>query len=69
MGVGSIMQEHGDIDPALDKYALVANTAPESPYMWNNLGMCYYAKSQWATVSGCGACCAEITHIFEPVST
>lgn len=51
MGVGSIMQQHGDIDPALDKYALVANSAPESPYMWNNLGMCYNAKAQWATVS------------------
>lgn len=41
-GAGSVIQECGDYDVALRKYRVSAAVAPESPEMWNNIGMCFF---------------------------
>ena len=46
------MQQHGDFDVALSKYKVAACNTPESPQLWNNIGMCYYGKKKYVAVSG-----------------
>lgn len=45
------MQQHGDFDVALSKYKVAACNTPESPQLWNNIGMCYYGKKKYVAVS------------------
>ena len=45
------MQTHGDFDVALTKYRVVACAVPESPPLWNNIGMCFFGKKKYVAVS------------------
>ncbi len=56
LAVGSMMQEHGDYDVALSKYRVAAQCLPESPQLWNNIGMCNYSKKRYIAVSCVCAC-------------
>lgn len=46
-----MMQTHGDFDVALTKYRVVACAVPESPPLWNNIGMCFFGKKKYVAVS------------------
>ena len=51
LAAGSIIQEHGDFDVALSKYRVAATSIPESPQLWNNIGMCFFGKKKFVAVS------------------
>ena len=51
MAAGSMMQSHGDFDVALTKYRIAAVNTPESPPLWNNVGMCFFGKKKYVAVS------------------
>ena len=46
-----MIQLHSDFDVALNKYRIAADTAPESPRLWNNIGMCFFGKKKYVAVS------------------
>jgi Bardet-Biedl syndrome 4 protein len=50
LAMGSIMQERGDFDAALNKYKIVANADPHSSHLWNNIGMCFFGKQRFIAV-------------------
>lgn len=50
LAAGSIMQCHSDYDVALSKYRTAAQASPESPHLWNNIGMCFYGKKKYVAV-------------------
>eukprot|EP00878_Enallax_costatus_P022358 GHUV01023715.1.p2 GENE.GHUV01023715.1~~GHUV01023715.1.p2 ORF type:complete len:149 (-),score=36.85 GHUV01023715.1:1958-2404(-) len=41
------MQDHQDMDVALVKYRVAAATCPNSPQLWNNIGMCFFGKQKY----------------------
>ena len=41
-----------DFDVALSKYKVAAQTIPESPPLWNNIGMCFFGKAKYVTTCG-----------------
>ena len=45
-----MIQIHNDHDVALNKYRIAADTAPESPRLWNNIGMCFLGKKKYVAV-------------------
>ncbi|XP_073917617.1 BBSome complex member BBS4 isoform X1 [Castor canadensis] len=47
LAAGSMMQTHGDFDVALTKYRVAACAVPESPPLWNNIGMCFFGKKKY----------------------
>lgn len=51
MSAGSMMQTHGDFDVALNKYRIAAVATPESPPLWNNIGMAFFGKKKYVAVS------------------
>ncbi|NXJ78995.1 BBS4 protein, partial [Trogon melanurus] len=53
LAAGSMMQTHGDFDVALSKYKVVASTVPESPPLWNNIGMCFFGKKKYVAAISC----------------
>lgn len=46
-----MMQTHGDFDVAMSKYRVAACAVPESPPLWNNIGMCFFGKKKYVAVS------------------
>ena len=46
-----MIQSHGDYDVALTKYRIAAAATPESPHLWNNIGMCFFGKKKYVAVS------------------
>ena len=44
LAAGSIIQDHSDMDVALVKYRVAALATPNSPQLWNNIGMCFFGK-------------------------
>lgn len=44
LAAGSIIQDHSDMDVALVKYRVAAVAMPNSPQLWNNIGMCFFGK-------------------------
>lgn len=61
------MQTHGDFDVAMNKYRVAACVVPESPPLWNNIGMCFFGKKKYVAVSNTALflkwklyCCAII---------
>ena len=46
-----MIQSHGDYDVALTKYRIAATATPESPHLWNNIGMCFFGKKKYVAVS------------------
>ncbi|KAK2193837.1 hypothetical protein NP493_5g13027 [Ridgeia piscesae] len=53
LAVGSMMQQHGDFDVALTKYRVAAHETPESPPLWNNIGMCFFGKKKYVAAISC----------------
>ncbi|XP_039578714.1 Bardet-Biedl syndrome 4 protein isoform X3 [Passer montanus] len=53
LAAGSMMQAHGDFDVALSKYKVVASSVPESPPLWNNIGMCFFGKKKYVAAVSC----------------
>ncbi|XP_074184338.1 BBSome complex member BBS4 isoform X5 [Rhinolophus sinicus] len=53
LAAGSMMQAHGDFDVALTKYRVVACAVPESPPLWNNIGMCFFGKKKYVAAISC----------------
>nr|XP_056721849.1 Bardet-Biedl syndrome 4 protein [Euleptes europaea] len=53
LAAGSMMQMHGDFDVALTKYRVAACTVPESPPLWNNIGMCFFGKKKYVAAISC----------------
>nr|XP_036312577.1 Bardet-Biedl syndrome 4 protein isoform X3 [Pipistrellus kuhlii] len=53
LAAGSMMQTHGDFDVALTKYRVVASAVPESPPLWNNIGMCFFGKKKYVAAISC----------------
>lgn len=51
LAAGSMMQAHNDFDVALMKYRIAASVEPESPPLWNNIGMCFFGKKKFVAVS------------------
>ena len=51
MCVSLLAQGHGEFDVALSKYRVAAQTVPESPPLWNNIGMCFFGKKKYVAVS------------------
>ena len=51
LAAGAMIQDHGDYDVALSKYRVAAAVSPESPQLWNNIGMCLYGKGKHVAVS------------------
>lgn len=49
--LASIMQSHGDYDVALSRYKIAIQLSPDSPFVWNNIGMCFYGKKRFVAVS------------------
>ncbi|CAN7992772.1 unnamed protein product, partial [Ixodes hexagonus] len=47
LAAGSIMQTYGDFEVALSKYRVVAAALPDSPALWNNIGMCFFGKKKY----------------------
>jgi hypothetical protein len=53
LAAGSIIQDHSDMDVALIKYRVAAVQTPNSPQLWNNIGMCFFGKQvRWALSPG-----------------
>ena len=50
MAAGSMIQDRGDYDVALAKYRIAAAATPESPQLWNNIGMCFFGKKKYVAV-------------------
>ncbi|XP_020894361.1 Bardet-Biedl syndrome 4 protein [Exaiptasia diaphana] len=53
LGAGSMIQTHGDFDVALTKYRIAASKVPESPHLWNNIGMCFFGKQKYVAAISC----------------
>ncbi|XP_016316625.1 Bardet-Biedl syndrome 4 protein-like [Sinocyclocheilus anshuiensis] len=53
LAAGSMMQTHGDYDVAMNKYRVAAYSVPESPPLWNNIGMCFFGKKKYVAAISC----------------
>lgn len=53
LAAGSMMQSHNDYDVALSKYRIAAHAIPESPPLWNNIGMCFFGKKKYVAAISC----------------
>jgi len=53
LAVGSVLQDHEDVDVALSKYRRALMMAPNSSQLWNNVGMCYYTKHRYVAAIVC----------------
>lgn len=53
LAAGSIMQDHGEYDVALSKYRTAAQSAPHSPHLWSNIGMCFFGKEKYVAAIAC----------------
>ncbi|KAM6979533.1 BBSome complex member BBS4 [Aplochiton taeniatus] len=53
LAAGSMMQTHGDYDVAMNKYRVAAFAVPESPPLWNNIGMCFFGKKKYVAAISC----------------
>ena len=48
-----MMQTHQDYDVALSKYKVAVQNIPESPPLWNNIGMCFFGKKKFVAAISC----------------
>uniref|UniRef100_A0A8C6L132 BBSome complex member BBS4 n=1 Tax=Nothobranchius furzeri TaxID=105023 RepID=A0A8C6L132_NOTFU len=53
LAAGCMMQTHGDFDVAMNKYRVAACAVPESPPLWNNIGMCFFGKKKYVAAISC----------------
>ncbi|KAJ9508090.1 hypothetical protein QJQ45_021437 [Haematococcus lacustris] len=53
LAAGSIIQDQADMDFALVKYRIAAVQTPNSPQLWNNIGMCFFGKQRYIAAIAC----------------
>ncbi|XP_015916869.2 BBSome complex member BBS4 [Parasteatoda tepidariorum] len=53
LAAGSIIQNHNDYEVALSKYRIAVSKIPESPALWNNIGMCFFGKKKYVAAISC----------------
>ncbi|XP_066157779.1 Bardet-Biedl syndrome 4 protein-like isoform X2 [Euwallacea fornicatus] len=53
LGIGYITHKHDEYDVALSKYKIAVLYEPESVALWNNIGMCFYAKQKYIAAVSC----------------
>lgn len=53
LAAGSIIQNHSDFEVALSKYRIAIAKIPESPALWNNIGMCFFGKKKFVAAISC----------------
>jgi Bardet-Biedl syndrome 4 protein len=53
LAAGSIIQDNQDMDVALIKYRVAACQTPNSPQLWNNIGMCFFGKGKYVAAVAC----------------
>lgn len=53
LAAGSIIQDHSDMDVALNKYRVAAVQTPNSAQLWNNIGMCFFGKQRLVAAIAC----------------
>ena len=53
LGVASIYQDKCEYEHALIKYKLCSYSNPNSPLVWNNLGLCFFAKQKYIAAVTC----------------
>jgi Bardet-Biedl syndrome 4 protein len=53
LAAGSVMQDHNDADVALIKYRVAAVQTPNSPQLWNNIGMAFFSKQKYVAAVSC----------------
>lgn len=53
MGVASIHQEKFEYERALISYKLASMSNPNSPLVWNNLGLCFFARQKFIAAVTC----------------
>ena len=46
-------QASHDWDAALAKYKTASGVTPESPHLWNNIGMCFFGKRKYVAAIAC----------------
>ncbi|KAG5885942.1 hypothetical protein JTB14_018396 [Gonioctena quinquepunctata] len=50
---GIFFQRHDEHDVALTKYKMALHYEPDSVALWNNIGMCFYAKQKYVAAISC----------------
>ena len=53
LAIGSLIQDQGFEDKALQKYAVSAHYNPNSAELWNNIGMAYFGKGKYVAAIAC----------------
>jgi len=53
LAAGAMIQDQGDFDVALTKYHRASTKIPESPQLWNNIGMCFFGKGKYVASISC----------------
>jgi Bardet-Biedl syndrome 4 protein len=53
LGAASIYQDKYEFESALIKYKLASTSNPNSPLVWNNLGLCFFAKQKYVAAVTC----------------
>jgi Bardet-Biedl syndrome 4 protein len=53
LGVASIHQDKFEYEQALIKYKLASFSNPNSPLVWNNIGLCFFAKQKFIAAVTC----------------
>ncbi|DBB06676.1 TPA: Bardet-Biedl syndrome 4 protein [Trebouxia sp. C0004] len=53
LAAASVIQDHHDMDVALVKYRVAAVQTPNSPQLWNNIGMCFFGKQKHVAAISC----------------
>ena len=53
LAAGSVAQASQDWDAALSKYKTASVVTPESPQLWNNIGMCFFGKKKFVAAIAC----------------
>lgn len=53
LAAGSVIQDNGEMDVALHKYRVAAVQTPQSPQLWNNIGMALFGKGKHVAAISC----------------
>ena len=48
-----VAQASHEWDAALAKYKTASGVTPESPHLWNNIGMCFFGKKKYVAAIAC----------------
>ncbi|EPY35947.1 Bardet-Biedl syndrome 4 protein like protein (BBS4-like protein 4) [Angomonas deanei] len=53
IAAGSLIQDNGEFDVALRKYRIAVAHDPDSPQLWNNIGVCFFGKKNYYAAVAC----------------